>query len=106
VSTLPSAPPVRHGKCRLTITINECTYSLRRVKLGPAGKACKSWALAKPDGTCYYVTRQHASLSCTCPDHRHRSARCKHLRALVAAGVVCGRTGPSLRARSQGGNNV
>jgi hypothetical protein len=106
VSTLPSAPPVRHGKCRLTITINECTYSLRRVKLGACGKACKSWSLTKGDGTCYFVTREAARLHCTCPDHQSRAAKCKHLRAVVACGLLCGRTCPSLRRRAEGGSHV
>ncbi len=102
MATVASAPPVRHGTCRLTLVINDQIYTLRRVKLGPAGKACKAWSLTKPDGTTYFVTRQAAALSCTCPDHQFRAARCKHLRALVAAGLLCGRTCPSLRARAQG----
>jgi hypothetical protein len=106
MASLQAPPPVRHGKCRLVIQINGCDYVLRRVKLGPRGKASKSWSLTKADGTCYYVTRENASISCTCPDHRSRGSRCKHLRALVAAGLLCGRTCPSLRARAQGGSNV
>jgi hypothetical protein len=106
MSTVASPPPVRHGKCRLELTINGVVYTVRRVKLGVAGRHAKSWSLTKPDGTCHFVCREGATLSCSCPDVRYHGARCKHQRALVAAGLLCGRQSPSLRARAQGVSRV
>jgi SWIM zinc finger len=98
VSTLPSSPPpVRHGRCRLAIHINDTTYKLRRHKPVVAGG--RTWSLTKPDGSLYCVSRYQGLLACSCPDHQHRGARCKHMRALVAAGILSGRTA----ARPKGG---
>lgn len=105
--TVASSPPVRHGKCRLQLLINGNVYVARKVRLGRSGRHVKSWSLTKPDGKLYFVTREAAQLSCTCPDALFRQARCKHQRALVAAGLLCGRQSPSLRARAaQGVANV
>jgi hypothetical protein len=80
--------PVRHGKCSLRLSINGIVYRLRRL---PAGPHSRVWLLTKPDGTEYTVTRSLGVVNCTCPDARMRSSRCKHLRALVALGLVSGR---------------
>ena len=101
MSTL--APPVRpakarsprHGTCKLRVFINSDLYSLKRQ---PAPGA-RRWHLKKLSGeragAVYAVTRAGGLTSCTCPDHRNNKFSYKHIKALVALGVISGRTRPT-----------
>lgn len=95
-SVSQSAPPVRHGRCRLSIVINGVTYKLRRKPAGPHGRV---WVLTHADGpragVSHVVARQSGFVACTCEDSIHRGSRCKHMRALVAAGLLSGRSRPA-----------
>ena len=79
------APPVRHGTCRLTLTIDGTEYRLSR---SPSARA--AWHLkrmAEPrKGTVYCVLTHKCIVSCTCPDSITNGAVCKHVRALKALG--------------------
>jgi hypothetical protein len=84
------APPVRHGRCRLVLWINEAAYSVRRGR--KLGRGVQGFALRKLDGgQVYAVVRAKGKVSCTCPDSVMRGAVCKHVRALVALGLVSGK---------------
>ncbi len=87
MSVLPEAPPVRHGTCRLTLTIDNTEYRLSRSPTVRHG-----WHLKKRSrpraGTVYCVLTHKGIVSCTCPDSTQGGAVCKHVRALVACGLV------------------
>ena len=99
------APPVRpakarsprHGTCKLRVFINSDEYSLKRQPAPVQG--ARRWSLRKLSGdragTAYAVTRAGGLMSCTCPDHRNNTFSCKHIKALVALGVLSGRTRPT-----------
>ena len=86
----PSAQPVRHGKCRLSLVINEQVYTLRRGN--PSTRGMRQWLLRKSPDTVYCVTRYHGVIECSCPDASFRGSQCKHARALVALGLLSGRS--------------
>ena len=87
------APPVRHGTCRLTLTIDGTPYRLAKA---PAARA--AWHLkrmAEPrKGTVYCVLTHKSVVTCTCPDSITNGAVCKHVRALKALGLVARRARP------------
>ena len=87
----------RHGTCKLRVFINSDEYSLKR-QPAPA-RGARRWLLKKLTGeragTAYAVTRSDGRASCTCPDHRNNKFSCKHIKALVALGVLSGRTRPA-----------
>jgi hypothetical protein len=87
------APPVRHGLCRLTLTIDGAEYRLTR---SPTARA--AWHLKKRTepraGVTYCVLTHKCIVSCTCPDSVRGGAVCKHVRALVALGLVSKRAKP------------
>lgn len=86
MATVSGPPPVRHGSCKLLISINEQLYTVRRRKaLTRHGKV---WTLKKPDGTMYTCTWYDRESACDCPDARRRNATCKHIQALRAAGLM------------------
>jgi hypothetical protein len=99
------APPVRpakarsprHGTCKLLVFINSDEYSLKR-QPAPA-RGARRWHLKKLTGdragAVYSVTRSGGVAACTCPDHRNNKFSCKHIKALVALGVISGRTRPA-----------
>jgi hypothetical protein len=99
------APPVRpakarsprHGTCKLRVFINSDEYTLKR-QPAPA-RGARRWHLKKLTGNragaVYSVTRSGGVASCTCPDHRNNKFSCKHIKALVALGVISGRTRPA-----------
>jgi len=103
MSTL--APPVRpakarsprHGTCKLRVFINSDEYILKRQPAPARGARC--WHLKKLTGVragaVYAVTRTGGLTSCTCPDHRNNKFSCKHIKAIVALGVISGRTRPA-----------
>jgi hypothetical protein len=71
MSTVASAPPVRHGLCRLTLRIGGTEYRLRPMPPQPGFHAV--WTLHKldPERSDVY-TVAHAKgedARCTCPDH-------------------------------------
>jgi hypothetical protein len=78
-----------HGTCRLTLTINGTSYSVRPNR----GEAVKAFRLRKTDGTTYDVARTADGLVCDCPDFVFNRDGidpdgCKHLKALVACGLL------------------
>jgi hypothetical protein len=78
-----------HGTYRLVLTINGTCYSVRPNR----GDAVKAFRLRKSDGTTYDVARTADGLVCDCPDWTfHRDgidpAGCKHIKALVACGLL------------------
>jgi hypothetical protein len=93
VAQVPASPVVRHGKCRLILSINGVAYKLRRHVA--ECKGAKVWSLAKVEVPAGYrgrrqhtVVRYQGRISCTCEDSCYRGTICKHARALVAAGVL------------------
>jgi len=77
--------------------INSEEYALKR-QPAPA-RGARRWHLKKLTGdragAVYSVTRAGGLTSCTCPDHRNNKFRCNHIKALVALGVISGRTRPA-----------
>jgi SWIM zinc finger len=93
----PPAPPivhvVRHGKCRLTLTIGGTNYTVRPMpphpgftaiwclrKLSHLGESAATYAVA--------VHREDPQPGCTCPDHELNKSLCKHIMALRALGLI------------------
>ena len=104
------APPVRpakarsprHGTCKLRVFINSDEYSLKRQ---PAPRpSVRVWALRKLTGdragAVYQVVRAAGRITCSCPDLQNNKFRCKHIKALVALGLLSGRkrSAPAARA--------
>lgn len=90
MSSVADRPPVRHGTCRLTLTIDGVDYRLSR---GPAAaRGAKVWRLRSLGGpragALYSVVTHRRTVSCTCPDSTRQNAVCKHVRALQACGIV------------------
>ena len=95
------APPVRpakarsprHGTCKLRVFINSDEYSLKRQPAPEPG--ARRWALTKRTGTragaVYQVVRATGRIICSCPDHQNNKFSCKHIKALVALGLLSGR---------------
>ncbi len=95
--------PVRHGRARLFIEINDQLYSV-------AGRSRYERAdvvtIRKhgPDlAPLYAITRYMTKITCTCPDHRERGSECKHIRAVVACGLLPGRRQLGLSSAPKGG---
>jgi len=86
-------PPVRHGTCRLTLTIDGSDYRLTRSPTARAGWHLKK--LAEPrKGTVYCVLVHNNILTCSCHDSVRGGAVCKHARAMVACGLLSKRAKP------------
>ena len=87
----------RHGVCKLRVFINSDEYSLKRQPAPEPGARC--WSLAKRtgdrSGSVSHVTRAAGFLSCSCPDHQNNKFSCKHIKALVALGLLSGRKRPA-----------
>jgi hypothetical protein len=85
---------VRHGTVRLRIHINGCEYALKRLPASFAAGA-RVWMLRKRRGeragVAYCVARSKGEISCTFPDCSQTGALCKHIRALIATGLISGR---------------
>jgi hypothetical protein len=94
-SVSQAPPPVRKGTCRLLLSINSDVYSLKRLPPIVSGGRC--WALRKRTGeragAIYSVAKARGSIACSCPDFSVHKAPCKHIRAVVAAGLLSGRKG-------------
>lgn len=99
MSTLTASPeaavaitPPRGRKYQLYLTIDGFPYSVRPVVSDPY-LARRAFAVTKPDGTSYDVAQTHHGATCDCPDYVYRRdgldpAGCKHVRALVACGLI------------------
>ncbi len=99
----PAGPVERHGKCQLTLSIGGVGYRLRPVPPPPGLKVV--WTLRKLEGpapVAYAVASEGQEIKCTCPDHEKNGARCKHIGALVACGLVARPSGRSVRAQGAG----
>jgi hypothetical protein len=87
------APPVRHGTCRLIVIIDGAEYRLSR---SPSARA--AWhlrRLAEPrKGTTYCVLTHKSVVTCSFTDRIMNGDVCKHIRALVAVGLVSKRAKP------------
>ena len=87
----------RHGVCKLRVFINSDEYSLKRQPTPEPG--ARRWSLTKRtgdrSGSVYHVTRAAGFLSCSCPDHQNNKFSCKHIKALVALGLLSGRKRPA-----------
>jgi len=86
-------PPVRTGKTRLVLVIDGVEYRLSK---SPSARA--AWHLkrmAEPrKGTVYCVLTHKGVVTCSCPDNIMNGAVCKHVRAMVACGLVSRRATP------------
>jgi hypothetical protein len=102
-SAAPEAAPapkskVRHGTCSLTLRLNSGQrYRLHRLPSNRYERGSIVWGLDKltDDGPRYYlVTQFKGVITCTCPDSQINLSECKHMRALVACGLVKGQFAP------------
>jgi hypothetical protein len=99
MSMLLDKPPVRTGRCGLTLSIDGRRYRLRPAD--PTGPRAKIWRLTvlagqSRAGTTYSVCQISRSVDCTCPDACANNAVCKHIRALQALGLVSPRAKASI----------
>ena len=81
MDSLTERGPVRHGKTRWYIVINDDVYLTRKVKTGIL-KLTKTGG--DRAGASYLVGRTGELAWCTCPDAVRRDSSCKHLRAVLA----------------------
>src|SRR4051794_30052874 len=93
MSTLSTPVLVRHGTCRLRLFINSDEHKL---KLRPSPvRGGRFWSLTKSSGeragSSSAAARVAGVLSSPCPDHERAHTACKHIRAMVAAGLISGR---------------
>jgi SWIM zinc finger len=83
-------PLMRHGKCRLHITIGGTCYALRPIPGQPLG--VKVFSLrslnGEREGKNYCVAIVNREAGCTCPDAEVNGAVCKHVMALRATGFL------------------
>lgn len=83
-------PPVRHGTCRLHLTIGATCYTLRPVPGQPRGMRVFTLRSLTGEraGATYSVAVVDGTAGCTCPDHEVNGAVCKHVAALRAIGFI------------------
>ena len=96
MSMLLDAPPVRTGRCGLTLSIDGRRYRLRPAP--PTGRGSKIWRLTvlggqSRAGQSYSVCQFKHNVDCTCPDSTIQHAVCKHIRAMQALGLINPRQG-------------
>jgi hypothetical protein len=77
---------------RLFLAINRTVYDVRPVRCPPE-HAARAFRLIKADGTLYDVAQTPFGAECDCPDFIFRRdgidpAGCKHVKALVANGLI------------------
>jgi len=99
MSMLLDKPPVRTGRCSLTLSIDGRHYRLRPAP--PTGRGSKIWRLTvlggqSRAGQTYSVCQFRNNIDCTCPDATANNAVCKHARALQALGLVSPRAKASV----------
>ncbi len=94
---LAKARSPRHGTCKLRVFINSDEYSLKRMTA--PRPSVRVWALRKLTGdragASYTVRRAAGRITCSCPDHQNNKFSCKHVKALVALGILSGRKHPA-----------
>jgi hypothetical protein len=91
----------------MVLRIQNTTYGVDRLPCDPEA-AQRLYRLRKPDGTGYHVAQTGYGPECDCPDFLFRRAGldpsgCKHVRALVAYGLLHNPHDPGLetpRSRS------
>lgn len=94
VAPPPAAPPVRHGKCSLTLRIGGTEYRLRPFPPAAGSGIRAIWTLRKiqPDPlkapVAYAVALGDEGAACTCPDCEINGATCKHVMALAALRLI------------------
>src|SRR5262245_11074329 len=109
VACQPARKSVRpaSGTCRLVLTIQtgstRTTYRVKPVPITGA-VATKLLRLTKPNGDHYTVASTLDGLSCECADYTFNRegtdpAGCKHIRSLVACGLLESRNGRKGGAR-------
>ncbi len=85
---------------KLYLEIDDSLYSLTRIATPDA------WVLVhlqgKSQGACYTV--RISSGTCDCPDaqYRPKEGGCKHVRALIAVGLLVGVAGTPVLVRREG----
>ncbi len=93
----------------LTLKIGGIGYEVEPIPTAP-DVAMRCFRLAKADGTIYDVAQTRYGLQCDCPDFIFRRdgldpAGCKHVKALVRAGVLERRASeqgpPAVRSRRE-----
>src|SRR5208337_2222344 len=82
-----SSPP-SHGTAHIDIVIGSTIYTLM-----PHYGTVPAWDLVvrqgrEPGARYTALVNAHGHPACTCPDHQNRGTRCKHLGALIAAGLL------------------
>lgn len=88
-------PAIRKRPWRLVLTIADTEYQFRALAADAAiGRT--AFRLMKEDGTIYDVVQTPYGPECDCPDFIFRRdgldpQGCKHVQALVAAGMIAGR---------------
>lgn len=94
MATLPAgaAPRSRPRMTRLLLVIDRTFYRVEPLRDAP-GAAARAFRLNKQDGTPYDVAQTPFGPTCDCPDFIFRRdgidpAGCKHVRALVAEGLI------------------
>ncbi len=80
--------------CNLTLTIDRTAYSVQPIACD-SYLAARAYRLSKADGAVYDVAQTRYGPSCDCPDFIFRRdgldpAGCKHVKALVAFGMIAG----------------
>jgi hypothetical protein len=83
-------PPVRTGRCALTLRINGQPYRIEPVDL--TADPSRTWRLTAAAGhprvgKSYRVTADSRLATCNCPD-ADGGARCKHIGALSQLGLI------------------
>jgi len=99
MAILTAKPPVRTGRCGLTLRIDGRRYRLRPAP--PTGRGSKIWNLTvlagqSRAGQSYSVCQFKHSVDCTCPDSSANNAVCKHVRALQVLGLISPRAKASI----------
>ncbi|MEJ7637472.1 MAG: hypothetical protein WKF75_05625 [Singulisphaera sp.] len=86
----PPPAPVRTGTASLVLLINGESYSCKKVR--PIAKGSQIWALRKLTGaragSAYCVAKFKGQVDCTCPDRTIHGCKCKHIKAIIAVGLM------------------
>jgi len=88
------APRAGASRSQLLLVINGTLYHVHSLG-GGATSVTHAFRLKKADGTIYDVAQTHFGPECDCPDFIFRRdgldpAGCKHVRALIAQGLIRG----------------
>jgi hypothetical protein len=80
------------------LVINQTVYRVRPIDCDPSA-AIRAYRLNKSDGTLYDIAQTRFGAECDCPDFVFRRdgldpTGCKHVKALVAEGLMEGERGP------------